>query len=63
VSMEICIHRSSCAFYTWADRKASYRVLKSAYCEHAPDRCELNRRYLAHLPVPHNLLPDGTMEI
>jgi hypothetical protein len=61
--MQICIHRLSCEFYAKADSTASYRVLKAAYCELAPEKCEINRRYLAGLPVPANLLPDGTTEI
>jgi hypothetical protein len=58
--MEICLYRSSCWFYARADETASYRMLKAAYCEQVPERCEINRRCLARQPVPGNLLPDGT---
>jgi hypothetical protein len=60
--MGICPYRSSCWLYPRADEAAAYRMLKAAYCEHMPERCEINRRYLAGQPVPGNLLPDGTVE-
>jgi len=60
--MEVCLYRSSCWFYTKADSSIAYRALRGAYCEMAPARCEINRRYLAGQPVPGNLLPDGTVE-
>ena len=60
--METCIHRFSCEFYAKADHTASYRILKSAYWDFAPEKCEINRRYLASRMVPEGLLPDGTIE-
>jgi len=60
--IEACIHRSSCWFYSEADKSPAYRVLRAGFCEQAPERCEINRRCLAGKPVPKNLLPDGTTE-
>ena len=62
MTMETCVHRSTCWFYAEADKSPSYRVLRAGYCESAPERCEINLRYLAGKPVPATLLPDGTAE-
>lgn len=60
--MDTCVHRLSCDFYARADHSAAYRILKAAYCELAPENCEINRRYQASRMVPEGLLPDGTTE-
>ena len=60
--MRTCIHKLSCEFYAKADHTASYRILKSDYCELAPEKWEINRRYQDSRMVLEHLLPDGTTE-